>query len=189
VQETPHNNNALSLAQGTLIACEDGDIAVENLKAGDIVNTLSDGPQVIRWVGATPANSAEIIHLAPGALGPNSPATPLLVAPHHRLILSNWRAELLFDSQRVMIQAKSLVNGTSITRISPEPPLALYHILFDNHEIISANNAPCESFLPQVSALKTLPATTRDSIKAQLTNPPEPLTLPTITAAEAALLT
>lgn len=193
--ETPlPSSNALSLARGTLIACEDGEVAIENIKAGDIVNTLSDGPQVVRWIGES-ATRAQAVCIQPGALSEDSPTRPLIVTPAHQLVISSWRAELLFGSGEVLVAASALVNGTSIAFTQAETALPYFQILFDKHEIIRANGAPCASFYPSAPALAGLDPKARIDLQMQFPeithlNPHHPFELvrPSITASEVALL-
>ncbi len=190
-----HPHTAPGLARGTRIACEDGPVAIENIKAGDIVNTRSNGPQVVRWVGCgVPVLQAGVC-LQAGALGENAPSALLLVAPEQRLVVSDWRAELLFGSPAVFVAAKALLNEAGIAMATPEAARPYFHILFDAHEIVNANGVQCESFYPCAAALNALSDQARQEIATQIPGlhqldpvQPFPPALPTITTAEAALL-
>ncbi len=178
---------------GTLIACEDGNMPVQAVRAGDIVNTLSDGPQVVRWVGRSLASTA--VRFESGAFGPNTPDRPLVVGPAQRMVLSGWQAKVLFGESEVLVTAEALVDGESISLITPPKAAESYHILFDKHEIISANGAKSESFYPSKTGLSALAPTSRSALLADMPelenlNPNRPFNLvrPAISAAEAALL-
>lgn len=45
------SNFAVCFTAGTMIATPDGERAIETLKVGDLVETLDNGPQAIRWIG------------------------------------------------------------------------------------------------------------------------------------------
>jgi hypothetical protein len=178
-----------------LIACEDGEVAIENIRAGDIVNTLSDGPQVVRWVGVSPPIETALISIQPDALSKSVPTKPLLVSPSLRLVIANWQAELLFGSSEVLVTAKGLLKGTGISISSSPAPHFLYQLLFDEHEIICANGAACESFYLSASNLAALDEKCRFDLiekvpEAEELDPNHPIDLvrPAISAAEAALL-
>jgi len=184
--------------RGSMIACENGDIAIEDLQAGDIVNTLSNGPQVIRWISSTKhgaAASIKPIRIKAGALGENTPSKDLLVSPAHRMVVSGWRAEMLFGDTEVLVPAKALVNDSTITVANDLAEFEYFHILFDQHEIVMSNGAPSESFYPIPDAIGALETEARAELLAlfpeleNMDQNSQPKTVrPTITAAEAALL-
>ncbi|NOR62285.1 MAG: hypothetical protein GQ535_07330 [Rhodobacteraceae bacterium] len=177
-----------------MIACEDGEIAIEAIKTGDIVNTLSDGPQVVRWVGSA-EHTTPVVQIMAGALGGTTPAKNLLVAPAQRMVLSGWQAEVLFGETRVLVVAEALVNQKNISLIKQPHRSECFHILFDKHETIAANGTASESFYPSNFALSSLPAEARSALATQAPelrtlDPSHPFDLvhPAISAAEAALL-
>jgi len=177
-----------------MIACEDGYVAIEAVKAGDIVNTLSDGPQVVRWVGRTTLGTNAVQILA-GALGENTPSQDLLVAPAQRMVISGWQAEVLFGETSVLVSATALVNEKTICLTSHPSQTALFHILFDKHEVLSANGTATESLYPTKSAISHLSSEAQSALLKQVPelatlNPIHPFARvhPTISAAEAALL-
>ncbi|MBL1435634.1 MAG: Hint domain-containing protein [Rhodobacteraceae bacterium] len=189
-----NHNHAPGILRGALIACEYGDMAIETVKIGDIVNTLSDGPQVVRWVGGAML-STQAVQFQAGALGENRPAHTLLVSPTQRMVVSGWQAEVLFGEARVLVAAEALLNGGSISLTEAPSETEFFHILFDKHEAIAANGTPSESFYPSKIALGSLPAKTRAALHKQVpeldaldpTHPFAPVH-PTISAVEAALL-
>lgn len=133
---------------GTMIQCEDGERAVETLRPGDLVMTLDDGPQRLRWVGqrtvATDGDFAPI-RLAAGALGQ---ARALRVSPQHRMLLQGSWAQLLFGEDEVLVRAMDLVDDGQVTRDRTAPQVTYWHLLFDRHQVIWSNGRPSESFHP-----------------------------------------
>jgi len=131
----------------TMIDTPDGLRAVEDIRPGDLVNTLDHGPQVVRWVGQRKVDASgdfAPIRIAPGALG-NTRA--LMVSPQHRMLVSGWNVELLFGEESVLVAAKHLVNGHTVT-VAPQSEVTYIHFLFDQHEVVIADGAPAESFFP-----------------------------------------
>ena len=61
------------------------------------------------------------------------------------MLISDWRAELLFGEKQVLAKAKELVNDKDITRCEMGM-VEYFHILFDQHEIIWAEDCLSESF-------------------------------------------
>lgn len=198
IDQFQENTIGFCFVRGSMIACENGDVAIEDLLAGDIVNTLSNGPQVIRWISSTKHGAAE--HIKPirikaGALAENTPSQDLLVSPAHRMVVSGWRAEMLFGDTEVLVPAKALVNDSTITVANDLAEFEYFHILFDQHEIVMSNGAPSESFYPIPDAIGALESEARAELFAlfpeleNMSNDTQPKTVrPTISAAEAALL-
>ncbi len=151
-------------ARGTLIRMADGsEKPVETLVEGDMVQTRDNGPQPVRWVGGrvAPAHG----HLAPivitsGALGNHS---DLIVSPQHRLLIADWRAEVMLGSHEVLVKARDLVNDDTIYR-REGGVVEYFHILFDNHEIIYSEGIPSESLHINRTTLDSLAEESRAEI-------------------------
>lgn len=156
------NTNVVCFTRGALIRTPDGDVAVEDLAEGDLVETMDNGAQPIRWIGRR-VISAGMLDAAPrlrpvrirqGALGASR---DLMVSPQHRMLLTGDRAEMMFGVDQVLAAAKDLIDGDLIL-MGPAEDVEYFHILFDDHEIIFAENAPTESFHPGEQALSTATA-------------------------------
>jgi Ca2+-binding RTX toxin-like protein len=153
----------ICFARGARILTPHGERAVEDLRPGDLVETLDHGPQPIRWAGSS--RRAAQGHLAPvliraGALGN---ARDLRVSPQHRMLISGWQVSLLFGEDEVLVPAKALENGTTILR-DPGGIVEYFHLLFDRHEVIWAEGTPSESFHPGQQGWNALDAPARTEI-------------------------
>ncbi len=152
-------------AAGSLIETPQGPQFIETLAVGDLVNTLDDGPQPIRWIGAQRVAGqgpmAPVV-IAPGALGN---IRQLVVSQNHRMLVTGARAELLFGQREVLVAAKHLVDGEKI-RIEARAQVTYYHFLLDAHQIVFAEGCPAESLLAGAQTLATLPPEDRDEILA-----------------------
>ncbi len=140
-------NTAVCFAAGTRIMTSKGNRPIERLKVGDWVQTADHGLQPVRWIGnMTVAALGDLapIMIEAGTLGNRRDLT---VSPLHRMIISGWRAELLFGESEVLVAAKMLVNGSTI-RAVPMENVTYYHMMFDTHEIVEAEGAMAESFHP-----------------------------------------
>jgi hypothetical protein len=132
---------------GTLIETPDGPRAVQNLAPGDLVRTLDDGPQPVRWIGrrlmrAEGAHAPVVIE--PGTFGDHG---RLSVSPLHRILIRDSLAELMFGEREVLVTARDLVNGGTV-RQQAGGWVEYVHILFDRHQIVTSNGMTTESFLP-----------------------------------------
>lgn len=138
---------------GTLIETADGPKAVEDLSVGDMVRTQDEGMQPIRWVGSRTLTKNSLafnprlapVHIAKGALGNER---ELVVSPQHRMLVTDWRAAIMFGSHEVLAAAVDMVNGDTIYQAKECGEVTYFHLLFDSHQIIFAEGAPTESYHP-----------------------------------------
>ncbi len=151
-------------ARGTMIQLANGaEKLIQDLVEGDSVLTRDNGAQEVRWVGGRMAPAYG--HLAPivitnGALGNHA---DLIVSPQHRMLLSDWRAEVMLGSHEVLVKAQDLLNGDTIYR-REGGVVEYFHILFDNHEIIYAEGIPSESLHINKTTLDSLAIESRAEI-------------------------
>ncbi|MDJ0826185.1 MAG: Hint domain-containing protein [Rhodobacter sp.] len=145
----------ICFAAGTRIRTGRGEVRVEALRVGDRIKTKDNGFQPLRWIGRSrvPATGdGAPVRIMAGALGNTR---DLRVSPQHRLLISDWRAELLFGEAEVLVRAKHLVNGDTIHRC-PAARVTYYHLLFDEHELVFSEGIPSESLQPGEIGLETL---------------------------------
>lgn len=134
--------------RGTRIRTPRGEIAVEALRAGDTVLTLSGGVRPIVWIGVGRAklNARNRRNLAPvilrrDALAPGMPYRDLVVTRHHAVLVGD-----------VLVPAQHLVNGVSVCWDNRADCIEYYHIELETHDILLAEGAPVESFRDDCSA-------------------------------------
>ncbi|MGB5559992.1 MAG: Hint domain-containing protein [Paracoccaceae bacterium] len=140
-------------AAGTRIATVRGEVAVEDLRVGDVVQTMDSGLRPIRWIGRRAMRGTgdfAPIRFKAGAVGN---VRDLVVSPMHRVLVRGWRAELYFGDTEVLVPAKHLVDGDQVV-IDPVAEVEYFHILFDQHEVIFSDGAPTESFYPGEQILR-----------------------------------
>ncbi len=156
---------------GTMIATPRGEVPVDLLRVGDRVMTRDAGMQEIRWIGRRhvgwPAMNANP-HLRPilirkGSLGEGLPERDMMVSPNHRMLVSNERTALYFAEAEVLVAAKHLVSGRSVTEVETAGVMYL-HFLFDRHEVVLANGAWTESFQPTDWSLRGVGNSQRSEI-------------------------
>jgi hypothetical protein len=135
-------------ASGTTIETAEGPMLIENITAGMYVNTRDDGPQMVRWIGnstvSTEGNQRPI-RVKKGSFGATS---DLIVSPQHRIMLEGCWAELLFGEPEVLVKAKDLINNFTVINDYELEQVTYHHMLFDRHQVITANGVACESYLP-----------------------------------------
>jgi hypothetical protein len=153
----------ICFTKGTAIQTPSGERRIETLKAGDLVLTLDNGPQPIRWIGRRTVRATgnlAPIRFARGAIGNHR---DLLVSPQHRILCGGYMTQLHFGEPEVLAPAKSLVDDFGVT-IAYGGMVTYVHMLFDRHEIVIANGSPSESFFPGHGGLGTLTEPSRDEI-------------------------
>lgn len=141
------SGDVVCFAAGTLIETARGPVAVEDLAVDDLVRTMDRGLQPVRWIGnrTVPARDKFApICITEGRIGN---ARALRLSPQHRVLIRGWQAELLFGEEEVLVAAKHLLPCDGVWR-QPGGEVTYYHLLFDRHEVIFAEGAPCESFHP-----------------------------------------
>ncbi len=159
---------------GCRIRTPDGDRLIEELSAGDLVLTRDHGPQPLRWIGRRRFPGRLLssdprftpVRIAPDALGSGQPARALCLSPQHRVLLRDWRAELLFGSQEVLVSVRHLIDDHAIAPVTDSDDVTYYHLLFDRHELVWADDLLTESFHPGDVALSSLDQASRDEVLA-----------------------
>lgn len=137
----------ICFARGTMIRTPDGEKAIEDLVEGDLVETVDHGAQELRWIGSHEVSGMG--KLAPITIkaGTFGARRDLTVSPQHRVLVSDWRVDLLFDETEVLVAAKHLVDGDSVF-VDRRETVEYFHMLFDTHEVVFSNGARTESFHP-----------------------------------------
>ena len=136
--------------EGTGIATDTGQTAVESLAPGDLIRTGDGRTIAVKWIGRQtvfplfgPAERLRPVRFAAGSLGDGLPHSDLTVTADHGMLVDG-----------VICHAGAMVNGTTITRV-PLSELGesytVYHVETESHEIILANGAPAETFIDNVS--------------------------------------
>jgi hypothetical protein len=155
---------------GTLIATPEGARLVEDLRPGDLVLTLDDGPRPVLWVGRRwtafghGAHRHQPIVIAPGALGPGRPFAALRVSPQHRLLLAGSGQGA--QARGVLARAKALEGRPCITQDRACTAADYLQLLLPRHAILFANGVAAESLYPGPVALRSLGEAARTGIEA-----------------------
>ena len=131
-------------AAGTRIATERGEVAVEDLRAGDRLRVLlGDELAPVIWVGQRQVNCARHsrprqvwpVRVLAGAFGPGRPHRDLLLSPDHAVYVND-----------VLIPVKYLINDSTIAQV-PMDTVTYYHVELACHDVLLAEGLPAESYL------------------------------------------
>ncbi len=132
---------------GTAILGPAGDVAVEDLRVGDMVMTLTGDelrPEPVRWIGrrqVDPARHPRPCDVLPvrvrrGAFGNGVPRRDLFLSPNHAVFADD-----------VLIPVKYLIDGAGIRQMPSAARFTYFHIELDYHSVVLAEGLPCESYL------------------------------------------
>ena len=160
----PASGGVICFTPGTMIRTPTGLLPVEMLQEGDKVQTKDNGPQEILWIGTRRMTGARLfampklrpVRIRPAALGRGQPDAELLVSPEHRMLLEGPEAVALFNTPEVLVAAKDMVNGSSVTVDHLLREVTYIHLLLPAHQILWANGIETESFHPANASLSTL---------------------------------
>ncbi len=175
--------------RGTKILTDQGEKLIETLNVDDQIWTRDHGFQRLLWIGSQCCEGtgrlAPILFKA-GAVGN---AADLHVSPMHRMLVSGWRAEILFGKSEILAHATDLVNDYNIVREQVQK-VEYFHMLFDKHEIVRSNGCLSESFHPFRANIDGFDQAAQAEILAIFPNldPDFPDARPTLSANETMLL-
>ncbi|WP_127114584.1 Hint domain-containing protein [Shimia sediminis] len=161
------NTRVVCFARGTRLVTPKGPVDVADLKRGDMVQTMDNGLQPIRWVDGRRVRA--IGKLAPvrirkDALGMGVPSRDLLVSQQHRILLRSKLAIRHFGTAEILVPAKKLVDLSGIEIVEDLEYIEYFHFLLPHHEIIFAESAPVESMYLGQETLVTVSLEARDEI-------------------------
>ncbi len=173
-QDNPYSDYVACFTRGALIETSRGAVRIETLKAGDLIETRDHGFQPLRLLLRTKVGPQQLaanpnlcpIRISKGALGVNLPARDLLVSPQHRFLVISPIAERMFGAPEALVSAKKLAAVPGIFVDHDVQSVEYLHLVMDDHEIITANGTPTESFYAGPMALRALSDEARQEIQS-----------------------
>jgi len=158
---TTENTGVVCFARGTRIRVPGGEVPIEMLRSGDLVQTRDNGVKPIRWIGNRSLGKSELeavpkllpIVLQAGHFGLER---DLIVSPQHGVLLRDPK----FGGSDILYRARHLaeMQGGGARIMRGRQQVTYFHILFDQHEVVFSNGIPSESLYPGLMALKSLSA-------------------------------
>lgn len=146
--------------RGTRIHTPSGPCNVEELRAGDLVLTVDNGVQTLRWIGHRLIGVAEQmldptrrpVRIDPETLGPGLPHRTLWLSQLHAVAICSSIAKRMTGHSELLVRANRLCGAPGITREPQLRPVAYFHLQFDRHELVLAEGVPAESLYSDTSA-------------------------------------
>jgi len=176
VESTNHTGTAhieiTCFAKGMKIETADGLMDVQALSIGDQVLCGDGQYRPIRWTSARHINDAELaqhpeyrpVRIRKGALGDNKPNADLIVSPQHRILIDDWRAELMFGQPKVLVAAIHMIDDNTIIRDYSTSRVSYYHFMFEDHQTVWSNGLQSESFYPGATAIAGIDSAARHEL-------------------------
>jgi hypothetical protein len=151
--------------RGTRIRTVNGELPVEDLRAGVMVETLDAGPQKLRLVLQREISAVELaenpkmrpVLMPAGSLGNGLPLRDLRVSRQHRMLVSSPVVQRMFGQNGVLVSAIKLAALPGICVDKEIPEVEYFHLLFDDHQVVFAEGTPSESLYTGELALNALP--------------------------------
>lgn len=125
------------LAMGTSVLTLQGALPVEYLSVGDRVITRS-GARILRGIEVAVLRDADIVTVAPGALGHDRPGAPLCLPAAQAVLLRDWRAQAIYGKAEAAVPASRLVDGEFL-RAGRLAELRVFRLVFDAVETVYAD--------------------------------------------------
>jgi hypothetical protein len=136
--------------KGTQVRTPGGDRPVEALRIGDLVMTRDGQALSVKWIGrrsyrdwlAVGNEDAQPILFKTASIADGVPSRDLYVSPEHAMFIEG-----------VLVPACHLVNGASVVKMEGVEEIDYFHLEFDRHVVIFAEDAPAESFVDDDSRM------------------------------------
>jgi hypothetical protein len=136
--------DTLCFRRATMIRTGTAEVAVENLRAGDTVETVFGGLRRIKWIGRQSfdgrflgqARAPVCFHA--GSIADDAPTRDLHVSPAHGMVIDGR-----------LVPAWFLVNGATVTQTASTEQVDYFHLDLGVHDCVIANGAPSESYAEQ----------------------------------------
>ena len=156
------NVGVACFAAGTRIRTPDGEVRIETLQPGDLVETRDNGPQPLRWIGTTRLGQARLDadeRLRPVAI------KSWVLGSRRDLMVSRQHAFLDSTGKRLIRAAQMLKENWRGVRVAQGRKKITYvHLMFDRHELVFAEGVATESMYPGPMALSGLKRECREEL-------------------------
>lgn len=164
----------ICFTRGTLLRTPSGEMPVEALREGDLVETRDCGAQEIVWIGRRRMSGARLyampelrpVRIRARSLGGRDPNGDLVVSPRHKVLVRGEFARALFNEPEVLVAVGDLVNDRTIVRDFALRSVEYVHLLLPRHQLVWANGVETESFHPASTDLGTIEPAERARLAA-----------------------
>ena len=139
----PVTSDVPCFVRGTRIRTPDGEVAIETLRIGDSVVTVSGQARQILWIGRRDVDCTRHpkpgrvypVRIAAGAFGGGCPSRDLWVSGNHAIFFEG-----------VLIPARLLVDGVNVASFACAR-VTYFHLELSSHDVVLAEGLAAESYL------------------------------------------
>jgi len=173
-QDNQYDDFVACFTRGTSIRTNNRTTLVENLKPGDLVETADGDFKPVRLVLRRTLHVQDFstspklrpICITAGAMGQGLPTKDLMVSPQHRMLVNGPLCARMFDANEVLVSARKLSVLPGIYVDQDVTEVTYFHLVFDEHQVVFAENAPSESFYCGAEAINGLEEAARAEVLA-----------------------
>ena len=157
-----------AFARGTLIQTVAGDVAIEDLQPGDMIDTSSGEPAQLIWIGSSsfvPIDAGRrvpLIRIMPDSFGQGRPSSFLTLGPGARILQTPEKLRAEADGKRMFTPVDEFVDGVNVIQVCPPTPVRLFHICLSRHAAIKAGGIEMETYHPGAQATRDVSPNLRD---------------------------
>lgn len=131
------DTNLAGLLGGTQVLTMTGNVPIEDLKAGDRIITR-EGMRPLMALHVEEHQMRPIL-VSQGTLGFNRPTEAMMMAPDQEVMVRDWRAEMLFGRDMVIVNINTIVDGKYIVQDSDAAMHKVFQLHFAQEEIFYAD--------------------------------------------------
>ncbi len=146
------NNKLSGLIEGAQVLTLNGYVPIEELQPGQRIITRS-GMRVLREKRLE-SHMMRPIRVGRGTLGFTRPNADMLMAPDQEVMVRDWRAEMLFGRDMVIMDIARLVDGKYISQMEELEMHNVYQLAFDEEEIFYADGVEIISYVEEATQLE-----------------------------------
>ena len=144
---------------GSRVITSQGEIPVEQIRVGDLLQTADNGLQPVIWMGRRALSSAALkrhSHLRPIVLRPGgliANGRYMRVSPQHRFLTkSEHCGSEVFARARLLLD----MDPAHVFADHADAPVCYIHLMTEEHQVIFVDGCATESFWPGPEALRSL---------------------------------
>lgn len=158
--------------EGARILTAFGDVPVEDLRTGDLIHTIDNGLQPIKWIGKRELGGARLhvepqllpVRICANAFGTGQPYTDILLSPGHRILLEDALLKEGYSPEGLLAPIEALINGKTVRTEEEIRSVTYYHLLFEEHQIVYVEGFQAETFFPTPAAIANITGESREAL-------------------------
>ena len=153
-----------AMARGSVLATEEGPVAIEDLVPGARVHTAEGRVETVTWIGSMTMfptraeGAAKLIRVAAESFGHARPMPDLVLGPHARIGLRDARLRGRIGIEQAYVPISSFIDGVSVIEVQPASPVSVYHLVLENQGSLKVGGLEVESYHPGEGAERLIDA-------------------------------